>query len=419
MAEVQPFRALRYELGAVGSLEAVAAPPYDVIDEELRAELAARSPFNVVEIDLPRSDGADPYEHARATMEAWCRQGVLVREQGPSLWALTQDYTAADGRDYTRHGFLCRVRLEDYGRGRIRPHERTQPGPKEDRLRLLRATRTNLSPIFSLFPDEDGAAWSALAPATEEKPFARVTDADGTVHRLWRVTDAEAVGAAQRALEGRELLIADGHHRYETARLYADELGGEGAHRYVLMFVCSLADPGLTVFGTHRLLVGLDESRRSALREAIERHFAVEPVDAEELVPPRDSADLAFGYLDAFHRRPLRLVLKDPSLADAALAGKPEPYRTLDTAVLEAILLRGALGMGDQDIAERRGLGYSHDAREAREAVESGTWDVAIFMRPTPVEQVRAVAATGEPMPPKSTFFYPKIPTGLVFSPLE
>ncbi len=418
MAEVQPFRALRYDLSVVGSLEAVAAPPYDVIDEDLRAELASRSPFNVVEIDLPRGNGTDPYERARARMRAWCEEGVLVRERDHALWALTQDYTAADGRDYTRHGFLCRVRVEDYGPGRIRPHERTLPGPRDDRLRLTRATRANLSPIFSLFSDEEGAAWSALAPATDTEPFATLTDRDGTVSRLWRVVEPDRVRAAQRALEGRELLIADGHHRYETARLYADEVGGEGPHRYVLMFVCSLSDPGLTVFPTHRLLSGLDERRRSALREAIERHFEIEPVGVEDLEPPVDLPRLAFGYLDAFHGRPLRLVLKDPSIADAALDGRPEPYRRLDTAVLEALLLRGALGMSEEDIAARRGLGYTPDAGEARQAVRSGGWQAAVFLRPTPVEQVRAVAATGEAMPPKSTFFFPKIPTGLVFNPL-
>src|ERR687886_777852 len=172
MAEIQPLRTLRYDLKSVDSLDRVAAPPYDVIDGPLRAELAARSPFNVVEIDLPQApDGGDPYQHAEETFEEWQRQGVLVREREPALWVLTQDYTGPDGSDYTRHGFFARVRVEDYGPGRIRPHERTQPGPKEDRLNLTRATRANLSPIFSLFPDPEGAAWRALERSTAEAPF--------------------------------------------------------------------------------------------------------------------------------------------------------------------------------------------------------------------------------------------------------
>src|SRR5919204_4969875 len=159
MADVQPLRSLRYDLGAVGSLEAVIAPPYDVIDEELRGELASRSPFNVVEIDLPRAPaGGDPYLHAADTFQAWRQQGVLIREREPALWALCQEYVGPDGSAHRRQGFFARVRVEEYGPGRIRPHERTQPGPKEDRLRLTHATRANLSPVFSLFSDPDGTA---------------------------------------------------------------------------------------------------------------------------------------------------------------------------------------------------------------------------------------------------------------------
>src|SRR5437763_5576365 len=200
MAEIQPLRTLRYDTRAVGSLEAVAAPPYDVIDDALRAELCARSPFNVVEIDLPRGEnGDDPYLHAQTTLEAWQQQGVLVREREPAVWVLTQDYTGPDGNSYTRHGFFTRVRVEDYGPGRIRPHERTHPGPKEDRLRLTRATRANLSPIFSLYDDPDGAAWAAIAPHAAGQPWGVVTDEDGTEHRLWRVTDPAALGAVSAA----------------------------------------------------------------------------------------------------------------------------------------------------------------------------------------------------------------------------
>src|SRR6059058_408577 len=217
MAEIEPLRTLRYDLRTVGSLEAVAAPPYDVIDDALRAELCARSPFNVVEIDLPRGDnGGDPYLHAQTTMEAWQQQGVLVREREPAIWVLTQDYTGPDGNPYARHGFFARVRVEDYGPGRIRPHERTHPGPKEDRLRLTRATRANLSPIFVLHPGPTLVHGSGA-------PFADVTDEDGTRHRLWRMADAEAIRRVQDALADAELLIADGHHRYETSRAYADE----------------------------------------------------------------------------------------------------------------------------------------------------------------------------------------------------
>jgi uncharacterized protein (DUF1015 family) len=313
------------------------------------------------------------------------------------------------------------VRVEDYGAGRIRPHERTHPGPKEDRLRLTRATRANLSPIFSLFPDAGGAATETLAQATGGEPFAEATDGEGTRNTLWRVSDPEQIAALQAALADAELLIADGHHRYETARVYADELGGEGDHRYVLMFLVALDDPGLLIFPTHRMLSGLKDhsEKQEAIRDVARRDFHIETLeDARELEPPADGGRVAFGYMDSFLKRPFRLTLKDQRIADDALAGMPEPYRRLETAVLEALVLRGALGMSEDDISHLRGLDYSKNLADAIERVESGAADAGFFMRATPVEQVREVAAAGESMPPKSTYFYPKVPTGLVFNPL-
>jgi uncharacterized protein (DUF1015 family) len=416
MADAQPIQTLRYNPEVAGPLEDLIAPPYDVIDDELRAQLVARSPHNVVEIDLPES-----YDGAAETLAEWRERGVLTQEDEPAIWVLRQDYTAPDGSTRTRRGFFARVRVEDYGAGRIRPHERTHPGPKEDRLRLTRATRANLSPIFSLFPDASGAATEMLAHATSGDPFAQVTDHEGTRNTLWRVSDPESIAALQAALADAELLIADGHHRYETARAYADELGGEGDHRYVLMFLVSLDDPGLLVFPTHRMLTGLkdDSEKQLAIRDVARRDFEIEQLDdARELEPPADGDRVAFGYMDSFLKRPVRLTLKDQSIADEALPGMPEPYRRLDTAVLEALVLRGALGMSEDDISHLRGLDYSKNLDDAIERVESGAADAGFFMRATPVEQVREVAQTGESMPPKSTYFFPKVPTGLVFNPL-
>src|SRR6201991_3753262 len=214
MADVEPLLALHYDLAKVGGLQPVAAPPYDVIDAAQRAELLGRSPYNVVEIDLPQN-GGDPYAHAADVLTNWTNDGVVVRDDAPALWALAQDYTGPDGQTRTRHGVFARVRVEDYGPGRIRPHERTHPGPKEDRLRLTRATRANLSPIFSLYDDPQEAAWGALAVHTSQPPWGTVTDDEGTTHRLWRVADPDAAATVTRELARNELLIADGHHRYE------------------------------------------------------------------------------------------------------------------------------------------------------------------------------------------------------------
>jgi uncharacterized protein (DUF1015 family) len=416
VADIQPLRTLRYDTSVAGALGDLIAPPYDVIDDAMRAELAGRSEHNVVELDLPES-----YEGAAEALADWREAGVLVQEDEPAMWALRQDYTAPDGGERTRTGFFARVRVEDYGAGRIRPHERTHPGPREDRLRLTRATRANLSPIFSLFPDSSGGARETLGQVTTEEPFAEVTDDEGTRNTLWRVADPDRIAALQGGLADAELLIADGHHRYETARVYADEVGGEGDHRYVLMLLVALEDPGLLIFPTHRLLTGLkeDSDKQEAIADTARRAFDLEELsDPRELEPPPGNDRVTFGYMDSHFKKPFRFTLKDQSIADEALPGMPEPYRRLDTAVLEAVFLRGALHMSEDDISHLHGLDYSKNLDDAIERVESGEADAGFFMRPTPVEQVREVAETGESMPPKSTYFYPKVPTGLVFNPL-
>jgi uncharacterized protein (DUF1015 family) len=418
MADIQPLRALHYDQSMVGDLADVTSPPYDVIDAKQRDALLERSPFNVVAVDLPQGD-PDPYAVAGQLFEAWQMQGVVVRDPEPSLWAHTQTYTGPDGQRRTRRGFFCRVRIEGYGPGRVRPHERTHPGPKEDRLRLMRATRANLSPIFSLFSDPESLAWRALEPATAETPWGEVSDADGTLHKLWRVSDPERIVAVQEATRDVELLIADGHHRYETANTYAEELGGDGEHRYVLMCLVALEDPGLTVFPTHRLVRGLDRERQEALRETLRRDFEIAEVSFGQIAPEPGSGPLQLGYIDAHHQQPYRLVLKDQAIADAALPSFSEAYRSLDTGVLEALLLKGALGLSDEDISHFNGLFYARSDEEAVDMVRSGEYDAAFLMRPTPVAQVRDVAASGENMPPKSTFFYPKLLTGLLFNPLS
>jgi uncharacterized protein (DUF1015 family) len=418
MADVQPLRALRYDLGKAGPLDRLTAPPYDVIDVQARAELASRSPYNVVAVDLPQGD--DPYAAAGALWNEWQKQGVVVRDAEPALWALTQSYRTPDGATRVRSGFFCRVRLTPYGPGLVRPHERTHPAAKEDRLRLMRATHANLSPIFALYADPERLAWSAIEEATRTEPWGEVTDADGTTHRLWRVADGATIERVREVLADRELLIADGHHRYETARTYADEVGGEGDHRYVLMCLVSLSDPGLTILPTHRLVRGIDGDRRQHLARMLERDFHVREVAPAELAPdPASNGDRpVYGYLEAGNDRALRLELASPELAERALAQHSAPYRRLDTAVLEKLVLEQALGLSGEDISHGRGLAYASDVGETIALIERKEYDVAFLLRPTPVEQVRAVAEAGETMPPKSTYFYPKLLSGLLFNPL-
>jgi uncharacterized protein (DUF1015 family) len=418
VAEVLPLHAVHYDLGRVGALADVVAPPYDVIGEEQRAELTARSPYNVVELDLPRDPGGgDPYEHAAELLRQWTAEGVLTRDSEPTIWALEQGYSALDRSRLTRRGFLARVRLIPYGEG-IRPHERTQPGPKEDRLRLTRATRHNLSPIFALHP---GDAWRHLEPALAGDPWGEVTDDDGTTHRVWRIGDPAVHDALTAELAPGELLIADGHHRYETSLAYEREVGEEGPADYVLMALVSLEDPGLTVFPTHRLISGLadDPARQEALGTGLKQLFDIEEVPDGELDPAGADGVGVFGYIDSHFKRGFRLRLREAGRLEETLADHSPAYRRLDAAILEELVLKGILGMTTDDVAAKRGIGYTPRIDEALSKLDAGGYQAAFLLRPTPVDQVREVAAAGETMPPKSTYFFPKLLTGLVFNPLR
>ncbi len=427
MAEVLPLKALRYDLDAVGSLQDVVAPPYDVIDTAMRAELLARSPYNAVAIDLPKpygetgpqaEGGDDPYAYAAQSIEAWKQAGALVQDLDETIWAMEQEYTGPDGSSHTRHGILARVRVEDFSTGQVLPHERTLPGPKQDRLELMRATRCNLSPIFSLSTRDP---WPLVARQTEiEDPLGEATDAVGTVARIWKVRDPGVHDAVTELLADAQLLIADGHHRYETAIAYRDEVGGEGAHNYTLMAITGLDDPGLSVYPTHRLLSGFagDPGRQERLGEGLRETFDITEVETARLDPLGEEGVGVFGLYDSHHRRAFRLRLKDTAGLDRLLEGKPEAYRRLDAAILETLVLKGIAGLSEDDILAKRGIGYAKSVEDSLRLIDEGTYDVAFVLRPIPVDQVKAICESDANMPPKSTYFYPKVLTGLVFNPL-
>ena len=409
MAGVEPFKALHYDLdeGRVARRRRRSSLRRDRRRDAGRAGSRAR-PHNVVELDLPRDpDGGDPYEHAAKLLEEWKGEGALVDDDEPAIWALTQDYTAPDGRTMTRRGFLARVKLAEYGEG-VRPHERTQPGPKEDRLRLTRATKHNLSPIFSLHP---GDAWQHIEPALGGDPWGEATDPDGTVHRVWRVGDPAVHEAIASELADGELLIADGHHRYETAMTYAREVGGEGPHNYVLMALVSLEDPGLTVFATHRMLKDLGKEQQEAIRDAAMASFELAEVGERRARPrPRRAARSASATWTPTTWQPWRLRLTDEGAAklDEILAGRSEAYRRLDAAALEELFLKEAVGMSADDIAakkrhrlhaEHRGRG--REARRPRSTTPPSSSAPPRSSRsapsPTPARRCRRSPPTSSP----------------------
>ncbi len=359
MAEVKPFRAVRYGEGA-GPLEALVAPPYDVISPAEREQLAARNSHNVVHLTLP----ADEAEAGR-TWRAWREDGVLSDEAEPAFWWLSQDYVGPDGVARTREGLVAALKAEPYESRVVLPHERTHRGPKEGRLRLLREVQAQLEPLFFL---HEGAP-----PATrpDHGPDLEVEGA-----RLWRL--APAPDGVAEAFADRQLLIADGHHRYETALAYHEEAGTPGS-AYVLAVLVSLDDPGLMIFPTHRLF----------------EHEPAEKLPAEPLAEP----NAAHEALEQAPPDRAAAVVYRGSGAELAVDGNELDVQLVDR-----------LG--------HDGISYTPDWQEAVRAVDEGEAAVAVLMRPTRIEDVFAVAQRGETMPQKSTYFYPKLVSGLLFLPL-
>ena len=390
-------------------LTALLAPPYDVISRAERVGYAARDPHNIVHLILPEApSGADQYADAAARLTAWRREGVLRRDAGEAVYVVAQDYTLPSGERRTRLGMFAAVRAEPFATRRVRPHEQTHSAPKADRLALLRATRTSLESIFLLAPDSDRALAQALAQAARGVPAARA-ELDGVGIRMWSVTGAP--GAQLAALAGgAQLYIADGHHRYETAVAFAAE--DPRADR-VLSFIVSRHDPGLTILPTHRIVFGGGRDAGKLIeqwRAWFEVGRMAPCMDRVERLAElgRDRTACIVAFPDDYD---VTLVLKP----DAALDRVPGMARTpavraLDVVRIETLVVQYILGAGTATPS----LAYTPDPRAAFEAVRNGRAAAAVLLNPTKVEQVFAVADAGDVMPPKSTYFAPKVPAGLV-----
>jgi uncharacterized protein (DUF1015 family) len=372
----------------------VVAPPYDVISPAEQAALYDRSPYNAVRLILPR----DPDRAAAAarTLREWLDARVLVRDQEPALYAYSQRFDLPDGSTLVRDGVICRLRLEDFASGVVRPHERTFPGPKADRLALMRATGAYLSPIFGLYARAGESLRNLLGPFGT--PALDVIDASGCGHTLWRVTDPAQIARFTEALAPETIYIADGHHRYETGLAYRKELGGAGASAWIMACLVNMEEEGLVILPTHRLLRAPRRIDAAALAGAIEGAFTVEPL--------AEGARRTAGALDLV-LPDRRLRLRPTAGAAGRLAHLPAVIRPLEVAVLGYALL-APLGIRADELA------FTHDDAEAVAAVASGDAWAAFLVNPPSMETVRAVCLAGEVMPEKSTYFFPKLADGLV-----
>jgi uncharacterized protein (DUF1015 family) len=411
---LRPLRALRYDPAKV-ELADVVAPPYDVISASEREVLRRRSDYSVVNLILP-----DSPRRAADLLHAWRREGVLARDAEPAVWWHRQRFVGPDGVERTRSGFLSDVRLSPYDEGRIRPHEQTHSRVKSDLLELLRATRTTLSPIFGFYDDPKDNARRALAPRTSEPPAMLVTDSDGTEHAFWPVTAESAVAAVQETLAEREILIADGHHRYETALAYHDEPGGQAAD-HILMYLANVHGDGLAVYPTHRVVMGRREVTPDLLAAFDVRELDATPAQLEAALSELPADRVAFAVWRGPQRPPLLCMLRDRGAVLMAMSGSPAALRKVDAAVLEAIILAPMLGLlhAPEQFLETEDVRYVRDLGAACALVDSGESAAAFILRAPPLEQVMDVARAGALMPQKSTYFFPKLWSGFLLDPHE
>jgi uncharacterized protein (DUF1015 family) len=436
MADIAPLRPLRF---APERLADLIAPPYDVIGEHERASLAARDRFNVVRLILPQAPhGADAdakYAQAAADLASFRLDGALTRDEQPAFYRLDQTFVPpGGGAKVTRTGFLGLVRLVDFADRVVLPHERTLSGPKEDRLKLFRATHTNLSPGFMLYRDPGFALTAPLSVGTELARFSSqaASEPSPIEQVVTKIADPQAIAAIVRHVAKGQLLIADGHHRYETALRYSREIEAQGPtspraeHKWFMVYFANEDDPGLLVFPTHRLVHGLANFSLDALLAKIGDAFEAQEIPAHEapaLTTVLAESGRSQPSLVAVDRHGRAVLLRRRANFDAAahptLGSRTPALRQTDVALLHAVILEHALGISLDAQAKQTNLTYFKDAKESLAQLHKGAGDVLFLMNATPVSQVRAVAAEGEVMPQKATYFYPKVPTGLAIHTLD
>jgi len=432
MPEIQAFRGIRYDLGRVGSLSDVVCPPYDVISPQLQEELYRRHPYNFVRLELNRIDPTDDeannrYTRAGRLFRQWLAEGVLFTEADPAIYVYHQEFSLS-GQRYLRRGFMARMRLSRFGEGIVFPHEETMSGPKWDRYMLTAVCKANLSQIFGLYPDPQQEAQAVLEEAIVDQPPLEAVDHLGVVHRMWPVTKVEVISRVSALMGPKPVFIADGHHRYETACDWRDQVYDSGAlskdhpANYVLMTFIAMEDPGLVVLPTHRLFAEGPELSARELQERLGGYFTLQPVGKgpddtlevwEDLATqPRSEALALYTRQDSQWTLLVPTEQGREKMAELCPDHGPE-WQALSVAILHRLVLP-LLGVG-QPIQTK----YLHLAEEVAQELATGYFPLAALVQPASLAQIRSISMSGERMPPKSTYFYPKLLSGLVVNPLE
>jgi len=421
MTDVRPFRALRYDPARV-DLSRVIVPPYDVVAAEDRAAFFERDPYNAIRLELTRDvaeEATTDYRHVRATLDDWIAQQVLLRDAEPALYPLRQSFSAPGGTRVAREGFFALVHLEDYARRIIRPHERTLAGPKADRLKLLRSARANLSVVFLLYEDRDHAIAPPLEHALERGEVGAARDETGAEHHLARLTDPDAIRQIARFLADRPVVIADGHHRYETALAYRDERraagAGDGAdapHEWLLVYLANAFAPGSLLLPIHRLVLKGALPTEAGLRERLPGWESGEVAISD----PRELPDLLARHLEPLRDR--HAFAADDASGRLRIVSRPKRSGELTVRVIHREVIEGVFGL-DEEAVRAGAIAYPKSALQTARDLRAGRGAVALYLNPLTPEDVFRVTGAGEVLPQKSTFFTPKLPSGLVFRPLD
>jgi uncharacterized protein (DUF1015 family) len=434
MAEIIPFKAFRYDPDLV-KLEDVLTQPYDKITPEMQAKYYERSSHNLVRIILGKAgetdtDAFNTYSRAKEYFHDWRSSGILKQDAEPGIYAYAQTFTVPGTRDLAeRRGLIALGRIHDYADGIVFRHEQTLSKPRADRLNLLRATQAHFGQIFMLYSDPQGEIEALLLAKTEEDPVISMLDEYETLHRVWRIHDPALIKAVQQSMCDRKLLIADGHHRYETALAYRNErreqtgsTDANASHEFVMMTMVPMESRGLVILPTHRIVHGLPTFDRERMLEAAERFFAIDRIDlrtenrsATTLLSEAGAGGTAFV---AVTRQGPYLMRARESAVQDALEQLPDMQRNLDVVQLHRIMLERVLGISEEAIRNQQHIRYERDAFEAISWVRQGA-NVAFLMNPAKIEQVRDIAFAGEVLPQKSTDFYPKLLSGLTIYALE
>jgi len=427
MSRIKPFNALFFNEQKAGHISKLISPPYDVISADENKELRAKSPCNTIHIELGEQGDQGFYEKSAKLISAWQKEGALVRAKEPSIYFYDTEFSyhmAGADRRVSRRGFFALLGVSDYEQGEILRHEHTLKGPKQDRLMLLRATHTNISPIFVLYHDPKLALTAALESAKPAEPVFELIDEKGTRHKLFGVSDSAVVDKVVRDLAQKSVYIADGHHRYETALNFYKELQAAGspvadAAGWVMTYFCPVSDPGLVIFPYHRLVRGLPKERLSGLMEKIKVNFSAQII-AETF--DRSAAPKVFKALDASSADRIIVMIDDQRKA-WLLKLKDERGRELkekmDVEIFKELVLEQALLVTQQEVAEKNYVAFETKEELIVKRLSSEDFQMAFLLRPIPVSKVVECADKNGVMPQKSTYFYPKLPSGLVFRKFE